>query len=163
MVSLVKRFGAVSGIISIKTHLKGAFGFNGFLELAFFHWRYLTWCTKRVWIYPKFNILPKFSVSTSINELVDLFPNIWCNNPKATFFLGAIFFDFEIFFIYPKMHVSAVHYMVEWHDVQKGSWYIPSSTSFQTFVVSPSINDLVNLCPNPWCNKSKETFFLGAT
>ena len=31
MVSLVKLFGAVSGIVSIQTHLKGAFGFNGFL------------------------------------------------------------------------------------------------------------------------------------
>ena len=33
--SLVKNFGDVDGIISIKTHLKGAFEFNGFLDLAF--------------------------------------------------------------------------------------------------------------------------------
>ena len=33
--SLVKRFVAVDGIISIKIHLKGDFGFNGFLYLAF--------------------------------------------------------------------------------------------------------------------------------
>ena len=33
--SLVKRFGAIDGIIFIKTHLKGDFGFNGILDLAF--------------------------------------------------------------------------------------------------------------------------------
>ena len=33
--SLVRLLGAVDGIISIKTHLKGAFGFNGSLDLAF--------------------------------------------------------------------------------------------------------------------------------
>ena len=33
--SLVKLLGAVDGIISIKTQLKGAFGFNRFLDLAF--------------------------------------------------------------------------------------------------------------------------------
>ena len=33
--SLAKLLGAVDGIISIKTHLKGAFGFSGFLDLAF--------------------------------------------------------------------------------------------------------------------------------
>ena len=33
--SFVKRFGAIDGIIAIKPHLKGAFGFNGFLDLEF--------------------------------------------------------------------------------------------------------------------------------
>ena len=35
VVLLVKRFGDVAGIIPIKTHLKGVFGVNGFLDLAF--------------------------------------------------------------------------------------------------------------------------------
>ena len=35
VVSLVKRLGAVDGIVSIKTHLKGDFGFSGILDLAF--------------------------------------------------------------------------------------------------------------------------------
>ena len=38
-----------------------------------------------------------FAVSPPINNLVDL-----CNNSKVTFFLGDIFFDLEISFIYPK-------------------------------------------------------------
>ena len=33
--SLVKFLGAVDGTISIKTHLKGAFGLSGILDLAF--------------------------------------------------------------------------------------------------------------------------------
>ena len=39
MMSFVKHFRAVDGIMSINTHLKGAFGFNGFLDLAFFSWK----------------------------------------------------------------------------------------------------------------------------
>ena len=31
----MRRLGAVDGIISIKTHLKGAFGFDGSLDIAF--------------------------------------------------------------------------------------------------------------------------------
>ena len=33
--SLVKRLGAVDGMISIKPHLKGAIGFSGILDLTF--------------------------------------------------------------------------------------------------------------------------------
>ena len=74
--SFVRLFGAVDGIISIKTHLKGASGFNGSLDLAFLF----------------------------IEEIL--------------------------------------------HEVQKGSGYIFSSASSQTFVVSPAIHDMVDLCPN---------------
>ena len=63
--SLVKLLGDVDGIIFIKTHLKGAFGFSGILDLAFL----------------------------SVEEI--------------------------------------------WHDVQKGSGYILSSISSQTFSVCP--------------------------
>ena len=86
--SLVKILGAVDEIISIKTHLKGAFGLSGILDLAFL-------------------------------------------------FIEAI-----------------------WHDVQKGSGSILSSTSSQIFAVSPVKNYLVDLCPNLWCSNSKAIFFL---
>ena len=75
----------------IKTHLKGAFGFNGFLYLAFL-----------------------------------LIEDIW-------------------------------------HDFQKGSESILGSIYFQTFAVSPAINNLVYPCPNLWCNNSKATLFPGVT
>ena len=48
-----------------------------------------------------------------------------------------------------------------WHDVQNGSGSTLSSISFQTFAVSPASSDLLDLCPNLWCNNSKETLFLG--
>ena len=50
-----------------------------------------------------------------------------------------------------------------WHDVQKGSGSILNSIYFQKIAVYLAINDMVDLCPNLWCNNSKETFFLGAT
>ena len=48
-----------------------------------------------------------------------------------------------------------------WHDVQNGSGSTLSSISFQTFALSPASSDLLDLCPNLWCNNSKETLFLG--
>ena len=50
-----------------------------------------------------------------------------------------------------------------WHDVQKGSGSILSSISFQNFAVSQAINDMVDLCPNLWCNNPKATFLLDVT
>ena len=47
------------------------------------------------------------------------------------------------------------------HDVHNGSVSTLSSMPCQTFAVSPVSSDLVDLCPNLWCNNSKETFFLG--
>ena len=45
VVLLVELFDTVDGIVFMKTHLKGALGFNGFLDLAFSFmkiiWHYL--------------------------------------------------------------------------------------------------------------------------
>ena len=43
-----------------------------------------------------------FALSPDINDLVYLCPNLWCNNSKAAFFLGAIFLDLGICFIFTK-------------------------------------------------------------
>ena len=43
-----------------------------------------------------------FAVSTAINYLVDMCPNLWCNNYKSTFFLGAIFFDLVFSLVFTK-------------------------------------------------------------
>ena len=42
------------------------------------------------------------AVSLSINDLLDLCPNIWCNNSKATSFRGDIFFDLVFYFVFTK-------------------------------------------------------------
>ena len=38
------------------------------------------------------------AVSPAFNDMVDLCPNLWCNNPKAIFFLAGYFFDFSMIF-----------------------------------------------------------------
>ena len=100
--SPVKLFVAVSSIISVKIHLKGAFGFNVFLDLVFFmediyHDVQKGYVSKLSSISSQ-----KLAVNPDINDLLDLFPNIWCNNSKATFFLCANFFVFDICFIFTK-------------------------------------------------------------
>ena len=47
-----------------------------------------------------------------------------------------------------------------WHYVQKGSGYILSSTSSQKLAVSPSNNDLLDLCPNIYVIILKQFSFL---
>ena len=48
-----------------------------------------------------------------------------------------------------------------WHDVQKGSVSSLSLISWQTFSVYPAISNLMDPCPNIWCNNYKGTLFLG--
>ena len=48
-----------------------------------------------------------------------------------------------------------------WHDVHKVSGPTLSSMSCKILSVSPSSSDLVNLCPNIWCNNSRYILFLG--
>ena len=48
-----------------------------------------------------------------------------------------------------------------WHYVQNRSGSTLSSISCQIFAVSPANSYIVDLCPNLWCNKPKENFFLG--
>ena len=75
--SLVRLLGAVDGIISIKTHLKGAFGFSGSLDLAFVFIEEILHEVQR----GSGSILSStysqtFSVSLANNDLVDLCPNL---------------------------------------------------------------------------------------
>ena len=60
--------------------------------------------------------------------------------------------DFDLYFLF----------IVDiWYIVLKGSGYTLISISFQKCTVSPANSNLVDLCPNLWCNNYKETFFLG--
>ena len=99
--SLVRLLGAVDGIISIKTHLKGAFGFSGILDLAFLFiediWHEVQKGSGSILSSTSPHTL---AVSPANNDLVDLCPNIWCSNSKAIFFLDGIFF-FYISLIFP--------------------------------------------------------------
>ena len=71
--SLVTLFGAVYGIMSIKTHLKGTFGFSGFLDVAFLFMEEILHDVKK----ESRSILSsitskKLAVSPDNNDLVDL-------------------------------------------------------------------------------------------
>ena len=69
--------GAVDGIISIKTHLKGDFGFSGILDLAFFFIEEICHEVQKGSGYILSSTSPQtLSVSTANNDLVDLCPNL---------------------------------------------------------------------------------------
>ena len=75
--SLVRLLGAVDGIISIKTHLKGAFGFSGILDLAFlFIEEILQEAQKDSGSILSSIYFQTLAVSPAINDLVYLCPNL---------------------------------------------------------------------------------------
>ena len=75
--SIVKLLGAVDGIISIKTHLKGTFGFSGIIDLAFlFIEEILHEVQKGSGYIISSTSSQKLAVSPAINYLVDLCPNL---------------------------------------------------------------------------------------
>ena len=108
--SLVKLLGAVDGIISIKTHLKGDFGFSGILDPACFFVEEIWHEVKKV----SGSILSStssqtLSVSPDDNDLVYLCPNLWCSNYKEFFFLAGNLFSLTFSWFLLEMHVSFVH------------------------------------------------------
>ena len=101
--SVVKKFGAVNGIMSIKTHLNGAFGFSVFLDLDFlFMGKIWHGVKKRSGYILSYISSQTLAVSPANNYLVHMWPNLWWNNSKAVFFLDGNFFVFDISFISPK-------------------------------------------------------------
>ena len=101
--SLFKLLGAVDVIISIKTHLKGAFGLSVILDLAFLFikeiWHGVQKGSGSILGSKSSQIL---SVSPANNYLVDMWPNFWCNISREILFLDGNFFVFDISLIFPK-------------------------------------------------------------
>ena len=82
-----------------KTHLKSAFGFSGSFDLGFlFIEEILHEMQKGSGSILSSTSYQTLAVSPAINDVVDLFPNLWCNNSKAIFFLAGYFFDTSLFF-----------------------------------------------------------------
>ena len=101
--SLVKILGDVDGIMSIKTHLKGYLGFSGILDLAFLFIEEIWHDVKKGYGYILSSIsCQTLAVSPATNYLVDLWPNLWCNNYREIFFLDGNFSVFEISLIFTK-------------------------------------------------------------
>ena len=91
--------------------VSSSFGFNGFLDLAFEDiWHDVQKGSESILGSTSFQ---KFTVSPSINDLLDLCPNLKCKNEKEAFFLVYIFFDLDICIFLPKMHVFSVNYVIK--------------------------------------------------
>ena len=73
VVSLVKLLGAFDGIISIKTHLKGAFGFSGILDPDFLFIEEILNDVQKGYGYILSSISSQtLAVSPANNDMVDL-------------------------------------------------------------------------------------------
>ena len=82
-----------------KTHLKGAFGLSGSLDLAFlFIEEILHEVQKGYGSILSYTSSQALAVSPAINYLLDLCPNLWCINSKAIFLLFGFFFEISILF-----------------------------------------------------------------
>ena len=90
----------------------------------------------------------KLAVSMASSVLVDLCPNIWCNHPKETFFLGIFLCDFDIPFVFTKNacficvmcgNVAAFCLLSLKKTVQKLLWkgrYVPNSLIQQWKIIN---------------------------
>ena len=100
----------MAGIITINTHLKGVLDLRSVFDIEFLFivdiWYDVHNGSRSILISISYQ---NVSVSTTSSDLVDLCPNLWCNNPKENFFLGIWFCDFDFTFILPKIYVFFVH------------------------------------------------------
>ena len=100
--SIVKLLGAVDGNISIKTHLKGAFGLSKMSDLALLF-------IEEIWhdVQKGYGSILSSTSSQTLalfpanNDLVDMCPKLWCSNYKAIFFLAGNLFFFDFSMIFP--------------------------------------------------------------
>ena len=94
--------------------MKGDFGFSGILDLAFLFIGEILHDVQKGYGSILSSIPSKtLEISPANNDLVNLWPNLWCNNSGAILFLDGHFFVFDISLISPqKMNVSSVQYMV---------------------------------------------------
>ena len=87
--SCVKLLDAMSGIIIMKTHLKGVLSCSGILDPYFLFIVHILHDIQKGSGSTLGSIYCQtFAVSLSSGNLADLCPNIWCNNYKEIFFLG---------------------------------------------------------------------------
>ena len=130
--------------------MKGAFGFSGFLDLAFLF-------IEEIWHDEKkgygsiisYISYQKLAVSPSNNDLVDMWPNLWCNNSKAIFFLDGIFFVFDISFIFLKNacspcvlcgNVTAFFSFAQEYTVKNPLWNKQACTEFLNVIIEDNLS-----------------------
>ena len=101
--SFVKVLEDMAGMVSMNTHLKGVLGFRGVSDLEFLFIVYI-WHDVHNGSGSKLSQMywQTYTISTTSGDLLDLCPNLWCNNPKDNFFLGILFCDFDSSFVSTK-------------------------------------------------------------
>ena len=111
--ALVKFVGAVDGIISIKNHLKGAFGLSVILDPAMLFVEEIWHDVQKVSGYILGSASSQtLAVSPANNGLVDMCPNLWYSNSKAIFFFARNLWSMNFSWYFLEMHVSFVHCVV---------------------------------------------------
>ena len=86
--SFVKLLEALSGIIIMKTHLKGVLSCSGILDPAFLFIVHILHDIQKGSVSTLGSInFQTFAVSLSSGNLTDLCPYLWCNNYREIFFL----------------------------------------------------------------------------
>ena len=96
-------FGSYTGIITMKTHVKGVLLCSVILELGFL-------LIVDIWNHVQkgsgstlgSTSCKTFAVYSSNSDLVALCPNLWCNNYRENFFLGVCFCNFDFYFVFTK-------------------------------------------------------------
>ena len=112
MCHLSNVLGAVDGIIYINPQLKGAFGFDRFLDLEFLFMEEIWNDVQKRSGYILSSISSHtLAVSPANNDIVDMWTNLWCKNSKEIYFLDGNFFVFPFALFIPKTHVSFVEYV----------------------------------------------------
>ena len=95
--------GSIEEIISIKTHLKDAFGLSGILDLAFLSIEEIWYDVQKGYV---FIISSVYSQTLAVfpvnNDLVDLWPNLLCDNYIESFFQDGNLFVLGISLILPQ-------------------------------------------------------------
>ena len=103
VVSFVKLLEDMAGMISMNTHLKSVLGFRAVFDLYFLFIVDIWHNVNKGSVSTLMSMsCQNVSVSPTSSELLDLCPNLWCNNSKETLFLGICFCDFDFYFIFTK-------------------------------------------------------------
>ena len=93
----------MAGIITMNTNLKDVLGFIGVFYLGVLLIIEISHDVHKESVYTLGSMYrQKITVSPASNDLVDLCPNLRCNNLRENFFLGICFCDFDFSFVFTK-------------------------------------------------------------
>ena len=144
-------------MMSINSHLKGVLVFSGVFDLGFS-------LTVDIWYDVhkgsgstlRSKYCQTLAVSLVISYLLDLCPNLWCNNSRAILFLGG--FDFDFSFVFAK---NACFLCTLCYNVTAFCWLELNTTMQKPLWKSQVCPKFINLImENNWLQKTRENSIL---